>query len=245
MADTNPDANPDEDEYLSSGNSDYDETTEEGLARSRRRDALIGRGVDLQIKKRHDEARSRIPCRRLRDTRIPLRQGPEPERPADRPRAQPPPQPRRPRRPRPRDPDALTLGEAYRAMLWPAPDVVRAKVRHVTDGRVDGPAELFSEAKTGRILTVSECGLLMGRFFSGEMPDWMGELVDANAPGMYEAADLVFARRFYPEGMEALLAPSLVDKDMFAVAMAAVQPLGEPTLPNVESFFSKPPNNPN
>ena len=143
------------------------------------------------------------------------------------------------------DPDALTLDEAYRTMLWPAPDVVRAKVRRVTDGRVDGPAELFSEAKTGRILTVSECGLLLGRFFSGEMPGWMGELVYANPPGTYEAADLVFARRFYPEGMQALLAPSLVDKDMSAVAMAAVHPLGKPTLTNLGSCFSNPPNNPN
>jgi hypothetical protein len=43
-------------------------------------------------------------------------------------------------------------------MLWPAPDVVRANVQRVRGGRVEGLAELFAEAKAGRILTVNECG---------------------------------------------------------------------------------------
>jgi hypothetical protein len=48
MADTNPDSNPEEDEDEDesfSDNSDYDETTKEGLARSRRATTTYSTGT--------------------------------------------------------------------------------------------------------------------------------------------------------------------------------------------------------
>ena len=136
------------------------------------------------------------------------------------------------------EPDALTIEEAYRVILWPAPEVVRANVQRVTGGRVNDAAELFAEAKAGRIWTVAECGLVMGKFMAGEPPDWRRGLVADTA--MQHAALLVFARRFYPEGEHALLAPSLVGKDMLAVMKAGTTFVGEQTLPNADGSFSNP-----
>ena len=233
----------DEDELLSSGNSDIDETTEEGLARSRRRDALVGRGIDRQVERMEAARRSRIPAVAFEipeslyeKAQTQNDQLTEAERALFRSRgdligralA---------------DPDALTTDEAYRAMMWPAPDVVRAIVQRVTGGRVDGAAELFAEAKAGRIWTVAECGMVMGRFMAGQPPDWRND-VPYDTPGMLHAAFLVFARRFYPEGEHRLLAPSLVGKDMLAVVMASTTRLGPEIPPTRESFFANLPQEP-
>ena len=207
MAEPNPGAHPeDEDELLSSGDSDLDPTTEEGRRRMDRREAIHMRAVERQIQKRHAEARSKIPAVVFEiPESLYLKAATMHDKLTDAERAL----------LRSRgdlvgralaDPDTLTEEEAYRAMLWPAPDVVCANIKRVTGGRVGSPAELFAEARAGRILTVNECGLALGNFCAGEQPDWMRRL-DVSLPGLHYASMLVFERRFYPGGVDTLLAP--------------------------------------
>ena len=239
MTDTNPAAHLDDDERLSSGNSDIDETTEGGRAHVERREAIFARSMRRDAEELLAAVRSRIPAVAFEiPASLYTKAVTENDQLTDAERAL----------FRSRgdfvgrvlaDPDALTLEEAYRALFWPAPDVVRANVRQATGGRVDSPAELFAEVKAGRILTDAECGLVMGKFCAGERPEWWSEL-NHQTPGLVEAETLVFARRFYPEGSRALLAPSLVGKDMVALGMAAAQRLGL----NLDGLTPQPPPDP-
>ncbi len=240
MADTDP--NLDEDEPLSSGESDLDVSTEEGRARMDRREAIHMRAIGRQMERIEAERRSKIPPVAF-DIPESLYQKAQTQNDqlTDAERAL----------LRSRgdlvgralaDPDALTTEEAYRVMMWPAPEAVRANVRRVTGGRVDNAAELFAEAKAGRIWTVAECGLVMGKFMAGELPDWKREMTIDTAS--VHAALLVFARRFHPEGEYGLLAPSLVGKDMLEVFKASSTPLGPENPPTRESFFASLPQEP-
>ncbi len=242
MADSNPDANLDEDDLLSSGGSEIDFSTEEGRARLDRRQAVHQRAIRRIMEKYEAERGIKTPAVAFEiPEALYVKAETQNNQLTDAERAL----------LRSRgdlvgralaDPDTLTIEEAYRVMLWPAPEIVRANVQRVTGGRVNDAAELFAEAKAGRIWTVAECGLVMGKFMAGEPPEWRRGLVPDTA--MRHAAFLVFARRFSPEGEHALLAPSLVGKDMLAVMKAGTTPLGPEIPPTRESFLAKLPQEP-